>query len=404
MNPKVHKASFTSKLLCLLLFPTVVLIFGQTQTAISASSGTKKADKKGKGLKLDLYADAGFEYNDNIFRLTETQISSLIANDAEDAVSGRFEGMKSVSDFIIEPTLGMRINAKSPLGGKLGLTSWVRYNRYTQNREASYYEGRIKLRNTIGKNGAVSLQGAFLTGFYRKNYLSAVKDANRNGNITKEERTYSPAFYNEYEGLMEYEHNILKNKERTISKLDIRPFIGYHNRSYNTEFHNRDQNIPIAGMGLRFEFSSKVSLDAIYLHEWVSSPNRSEVVLFDETIASVDVNNDGRIKQNAPLSTKIDRSCRRHTIEIGPSWEVMRNITAYAGYERRSTNYITENSLDWEHFNVDAFRRKISAGIRYSIAKAWIAEVEYSRIDDDNDEDGRYAQNLVMATIRYKFN
>jgi hypothetical protein len=404
MDLTAQKVSCTSRLLWSVMLLTIFALLCQAQTAYSESSVKKETKKKEKPLSLDFYAETSFEYNDNVFKLTESQISTMAENAAKDAVGGRFEGMESTSDFIVEPTVGIRVNAKSPLGGKFGLTSWIRYNHYTQNRDASYSEGRIRLKNTIGKNDSLALQGTFLSGFYRKNYLSGVNDTNRNGNITRIERIYSPAFYDEYEGMLEYERNVIKNKESAISRVDARPFIGYHDRSYNAIFHNRDQNIPFIGVGLSGEFGGRVNINIIYLYERVSSPNNFELILFDETISRVDVNGDYKIKANAPLTTKVNRSCRRHTIEIDPSWELAKNFAIYAGYERRTSDYIADNPLDIEHFNIGALRQRISAGTKYSISKAWSAEVEYRRIDDDNDEDGNYLQNIVQATIRYKFN
>jgi hypothetical protein len=404
MNATAEKVSCVSKILCLAPLLAMFSLFGQAQTTNSESSEVNETVKKGKSSKLDFYAETNFEYNDNIYRLTESQILAMNTNAAEDAAGGRYKGMDSVSDYIVAPTIGLKANTRSPLGGRFGLTSWIRYSFYTQNRESGYPEGRIKLRNSVGKNCALGLEGAFLSGFYKKNYLSDVDDANKNGNITREERIYSPAIYDEYEGILEYEHNFIKDKEKRISGIDVRPFIGYNDRSYNSKFENRDQNIALLGVGFNIEFLAKIDLDMNYLYERVSSPNLVELILFDETISWIDVNDDGRIKGNAPLFTDIDRSCRRHTLEIDPSWELAKNFIIYAGYAMRTSDYTSENPLDYEHYGVEAFRQRFTAGTKYNISKAWSAEVEYGRLDDENDEDGNYSQNRIKATIRYKFN
>jgi len=404
MTVTAEKISHTRGFLWLALFLIMFPIFGQAQTTNSQSSETKENNKKGKSLKWDLYAETNFGYNDNIYRLTEFQISAMNENAAEDEAGGRFANMNSVSDFIVEPTVGIKVNRNSPLGGKFVFTSWVRYNFYARNKERNYPEYRIRIKNSIGKNGALSIEGTFLSGFFKKNYLSDINDANRNGNITREERIYSPAVYSEYEWILEYEHNLADDNEKKLSGMDIRPFIGYHDRSYNSKFSNRDQNIPLVGLEFNIEFIARLDLAVSYLYERVSSPNYVELALFDETISSTDVNGDARIKDNAPLLTGIDRSCRKHTIKIEPAWKLAKGLIIYAGYARRTSDYISENRLDREHFNVEAFRQRFAAGTKYDISKAWSVEAEYGELNDDNDEDGSYSQNTFKATIKYAFN
>ena len=127
----------TAPILFLMLFLLLIAASGNAQTANAEFQG------------ISLYGEVGLEYTDNVYRLTEDQISTIEANDQEDITSGRFRDMDSISDYIIEPRIGIRLDSDSPFGGDLRLISWLKYNYYTENDESGFTEGRIRLRNSI---------------------------------------------------------------------------------------------------------------------------------------------------------------------------------------------------------------------------------------------------------------
>ena len=389
----------TLRILCLMPFLLLITAPGQAQMTNPESQG----DKKSSGPELSLYGEVGLEYTDNVYRLTEDQISTMEANDQEDIISGRFKDMDSISDYIIKPQLGIRLDSDSPLGGEFRLISWLRYNYYTKNDGSGFLEGRIRLRNSMGENGTLTMEGNFISGFKKKNYLSGADDINENGNISGDERTYSSATYDEYEGIIAYEHEIIKDKYKKISELDIRPFIEYLFRTYNSTFGNRDKDIASGGVGLHLEFINKIDLEMVYQYESVSSPDNRELILFDETSSVIDVNGDGVIRRNAALVTNIDRSADRHTIEINPSLKLSKDALFYMGYRKRTSKYTSDNQLDIEHYNQKAYRERIRSGIRYDFTKAWSAEAEYSRTKNEDEEDGVYTENNFIFTIKYTF-
>jgi hypothetical protein len=390
----------------ILLLISLLITFsipGKAQASESESAEKKITVKKGSDTQLKLYAETGVEYTDNAFRLTGSQISKLEANAAEDAAGGRFKKMDSVSDYIISPEIGLNFNSSSPLGGKFSMTSWMRYNYYRSNQDSSFPEGRIRLKNSIGQKGALTLEGNFLFGYFKKNYISGVNDLKENGNVTRAERVYSHAVYDEYEGVISYEYKLINNKESRISGLDIRPFTGYGIRRHNSTFSNRDQDIPFLGLEFTLEFLSKIELEMTYKYEGVSAPGNQEFILFDETVAGVDINDDGEIKGNAPLITDIDRSSRRHSIEINPSIKFSKDTQLFFGYRKRVSSYSSDNQLDFEHYNQKAYRDQIRSGIIHDFSKAWNAEVEYSRTAED-EEDGDYSENNFLFKIKYDIN
>lgn len=159
--------------------------------------------------ELSVFTETGFEYSDNVFRLTDDQISTMNENDPDDILSGRYKGMDSLSDYIFKPYIGLKWSSDSPFGGRVRLTSWLRYNFYLKNNDSGFSEGRVTLKNSIGKKGTLSFDGNFIYDYKKKNYLSSIDDINGNGNISKDERTYSAAIYDDYEGIIGYRHEFI---------------------------------------------------------------------------------------------------------------------------------------------------------------------------------------------------
>jgi hypothetical protein len=402
MKKTDHNMAFILRLLLLSALLMAVSMPGEAQTSVSGYSEKREADRQDNDHNIKVYAETVIEYTDNVFKLTESDREKMKANAVEDQASGRFKDMDSDSDYIVSPELGLSLDSNSPVGGRFSLISWLRYDNYTRNPELSHPEGRLRLRNSIGDNGELTLQGSFVCDFFKKNYLSGVNDANANGNIPKSERIYSSAVYDEYEGLVAYQHKIIDVKNNKLSGFDIQPFAGYDVRRYNSTFSNRDQDITFLGFGLDLEFISRIGLEMIYRYEWVSSPGDNELVLFDETVSGADVNGDGEIKRNAPVVTGIDRSSSRYAIEINPSFKISKKARLFAGYEYRITAYDSRNRLDIDHYDLETCRQKISSGIEYIFSKAWSAQAEYIRTDEDEDaEDGDYTENRYLLKIKY---
>jgi hypothetical protein len=368
----------------------------------AAASWAKAADDEDRSGSIKWSAEIGFEHTDNLFHLSQSQEAALEEMEEENVESHRFEDMESMSDTILSPEFGFRYKTDSPMGGKFSIGSRVAYNFHMDNKERNYPEAKITLEQSVGKKGVLSLENEILFDFFKKNYLSAVDDENGNGNIPRDERTYSAASYDEYESILSYEHEVLKNKGQFLSEVDIRPFIGYGSRTYNSIFENRDRNIAMGGVGLVFEFMSRLDLDVIYTYESVSGANGNELVLFDETAADTDVNDDGDIESNAALVTRIDRSSDRYTIEISPSLKFSKDIRLFAEYKKRTTDYQSDNALDIDHYGKTAYREKIGFGIQYDFMKSWSAEVEYGKTDED-DEDDDYTENVFSVSVKCGF-
>jgi hypothetical protein len=350
--------------------------------------------------RLSLFSEFGLEYSDNIFGLTEDQISMMNENDPDDVASGRFQGMDSLTDYILKPRMGIKWY---PDWCEFTLTAWLQYNYHIENSDSGYPEGRVIIKYPINKKGSFIFKGSLIYDYTKKNYLSDFNDINENGNISRDERTYSAATYDEFEGMAGYRYVIADDKDRILSGVNIEPFMGYSVRSYNPIFDNRDKDTAFSGLLIELEFINTISLEGIYRYDDVSSPGKMENILYDETESSVDINGDGEIRGNAPLYTAIDRSSKRHLIEINPSIKLSEDITITLGYSKLTTKYGSDNPLDVEHFYQTAYREKYKSEINYDLSKAWSLKAEYSRTKDDDPEDGLYDENNYMFTIKHKF-
>jgi hypothetical protein len=366
----------------------------------TAQTASRISDKP---KSVEFHAEVEVEQSDNIFHLTDSQQSTLAADAPEDSESGRFDDMASVSDTIISPILGMKYDAQGLGGEGLGLSARVKYNFYRENQEKSHPEARVRLKNDFGKKGTLALEGNFRFDYFKKNYLSGYNDENDNGNIPRDERIYSPAIFDEYEGILTYALELYKNDDTPLSQVDLQPFFGYSTRSYNSPFGNRNREIVFGGLSLSLGFLSRLDLELAYQYENTQYPGIEELVLFDETVFGLDVNGDGEIEGNAPLVTKIDRSADRHTFGVAPSFKITKDLLLFLGYEQRVSMYISDNPLDLDHYANTSYRTRIKAGIGYDVSKSWSTEFEYRLTDDEDEEDGDYSENCFTLSIRYKF-
>lgn len=384
-------------LIALLVFMAVPGFAQEAKMGAGTAGNVKQKDGNFK-----FYVETEMAYSDNVFGLTEEQQSAMDSNDPVYVQNGRFKDMASVSDYIVKPRIGLRYDAESPWGGKMRVTSWIRYNYYTKNEEASYPEGRIRFSQSIGENGTLNVEGNFLLGCFKKNYLSGYDDANANGNVTREERSYSQATYDEYEGMVSYEHEIIDDKDKMISGLELRPYAGVRYRKFNAVFDNRNLDVLFGGIGVDLEFLSSIGLELIYKYERISAPNDHELILYDEEAAGTDVSGDGRIKANAPLATRIDRSADRHTIEIIPSIKLTKDASVYMEYSKRVATNTSDNPLDLDHCHTREYRERIKAGIKYNFSKRWSAQAEYKH-QDEEEEDGDSSEKGYLLSLRYNF-
>ena len=386
--------------LILIAIPAIV----QSKEASYANINTE--EKKSPKHEYKLYSEIGVEYLDNVFSLSDSQITTMRENDVRDQDSGRYRDMESISDYILTPYLGIVFSIDHPSGGKLKIIPWFKYNYYIRNEKSRFPEAGIELTQSIASDGNLSLEGKLLKGFFKKNYILDYNDINGNNNITKDERIYAGAFYDEYEGLITYDHRVVKKKNNKLGiGLNVKPFVGYEARKYNAEFGNRDRKISLGGIGFDFDSKSNVLLNVTYKYERVDYPDGNELALVNEEILGFDINGDGELDRNAALFTNVDRSSTRHTLELVPAIKLRKKWLLSAGYRLRKTLYKSNNQLDLEHYGQSLYKREFKAGIEYDFLKSWSVQFEYTKVDDEGDEfdDDSYILNRYVFAVRHTF-
>ncbi len=362
---------------------------------------SKKKAKKGND-KVEFFAELKTEYSDNIFGLSGEQKDKLNANATEDKVSGRFSGMDSISDYSISPSIMAKYKFKNTPIGKINATGLIRHNLFKENSKANFTEGHIKLEKKINDKNDLKFEGEFAAGKLKKNYISGYNDANKNGNIPREERIYSAAFYDELETTLSLRHRLIKEKNKTLTGLSLTPFVGYRWRDFNSDFNNRDYKLPFAGLKLGFEFKSRFDIEVKYQYGKLDSSSAQELTLYDETIAGADVNGDGKVKSNAPLVNLIDRSCSRKTLEFAASYKLSKKAKFSAEYSNRKEIYSTDNQLDIDRYHRDGSEKKFKSGLKFDLAKDFSAEIEYQKNNNRDSDDDEYSENRYLLSLQLK--
>jgi hypothetical protein len=392
-NPIVKERQFPS-LLVQLIFISIIMLFMMT-------SACRPAYAKDKN-RTEFYVETQIGYSDNIFKLTESQKSKFIENSADDTT--RFEDMDSISELVYSPEIGLKYLLSDSLSGKLELTMSYKYNYFSKNDAASYPEASFKLKKEINKKDELQFKADFIFSRFKKNYMSGVNDINGNGNITRAERLYSKAEYDEYDLSLAYEHVFHKDKKSYIKKASIAPFAGYKKRDFNDTFINRNYSLPYSGVELKVDLQGGIEFEVQYEYGRLNSNADQELFLYDETINGVDVNSDGKIKGNSPVTSLIDRSSTRNTISLASSMELSDTTSFFAEYRHRTEKYTTDNVLDVKRYSGEGFEKEYKLGLELDLPRGWSSKIECCREhakDSDGDES---IEKTFLFSVKKKFN
>ena len=149
-------------------------------------------------------------YDDNVFKLSDGQKSTLENAGAAEALSGRFNDMENKFDFIITPTL--EIEAAGPGMGRreMALKAKVGFNVYTLNRARRHLEVDLSLAQSTSRNGRARVRFDFVPNYFQKNYLFDAVDGDGDGSISPAERVYRRGVYTTWDVSGDYRHRVLR--------------------------------------------------------------------------------------------------------------------------------------------------------------------------------------------------
>lgn len=366
--------------------------------------------------KWNVNIDTEFSYDSDVFGLSNNQIDRLEDERAEDEISGRFDDMDSVDDFILTPRL--RFTAKRP--GFRNLDFQIRpsvlYHFYAQNQKKSHLELGLDLQHEVEAHGMLRLDLNYALNVFKKNHLADATDLT--GEVTDDERVYEPAIYDD--GLVElsYRHRLWKRPKRQESVLGIRRIdgeveVGYRNRRFEGPFENRDEHALWGGTGLDIKFR-RVDLGVNYLFAHINTPGEGEVLIRNEFDFGVDLNGDGdTIDPNIRTEQKVDRSRLEHTIGIKARVKITPKWSGRVGYDVRLQDFQSEEFFDITRVGRDDIRHRVGLGVQWKFAREWSLKLEGEWIQEKaergglpavgEEEEKEYTKQGASLTLSYRF-
>ena len=370
------------------------------------SEASQKKIQKGPLFKIKIETE--LEYNDNVFRLSESQKSRMAEDDQRDAISGRFDDMRSQGDFIITPKIEINSRAFNFLRNKFWIILEFQYNVFINNSKKRYPEGKLELWQSIGENGHIILESVLILNFFRKNYFSGTNALTGNTSISRAERIYSPAVYNKSETRLAYRHRLTKIDKTqkgwfTGFGISIQPLLGIGVRRYKSPFGNRNRNVILGGLEFLFQLGQKIGFDTGCRYEMVKSPDKGELILLDESLKGFnrDLNNDGKLGENALVFTTIHRSRNQLILDLELEIDFIKNWQAFADYRLRLLSYNSPNILDVDHNQRQEIQHRISVGITWRFIKKWFTRIKYERLMDAA-YNKNYTENSIIALLSYQ--
>ncbi len=379
---------------------------------VTQTDDVKEKEKK-SGLKTRFRIS--FESDDNVFRLNDVHKTRLTALDSRNVANGRFTDMESRTDTIVSPGIRLLYRLGNPLVGRKTTIGFdLDYNAYLSNGEASYPEGALRLAFRLSENGLLKAGSEFVVQRFRKNYLSDMKDLNLNGNISLNERFYSPGVYDEFESFIAYRHRLSALDKAAdgfqMPGSTLQLAVGGVYRVHNDPLTNRDRRVTFHEVVLDLDIVRKFGLELRYRLDSISCPDKAETVMLDETTNGfdTDINWDSAKKEYAPWLTLVNRSRVTRTVELKTSFAITRNWKSALEYLQEESDFSSSNPLDVDHFENGKTRERLGIGVGWRITKRWSAGAEYTSVRGIDSEDRgttevEYQQTSIGLSLRYRF-
>ncbi len=372
-------------------------------------------DEDGPSWRWDLDLQDTFEYDSNVFRLSEDLSDRLDSDVSGDRISGRFDDMDSEDDFLISSRARLTAKTDGLDGRQLRIIPGVRYDYFTQNERRSHPEFDLAVEQELGSGREIALDLGYDLDVFKRNYLADATDLT--GNVSAAERVYDHGIYDELSAEVHYRHRLWRKRKRDEPFLDARRIygtvlLGYRHRRYDSPFSNRDRNIGEVGLGLSFDLDGRWDIDVRYLLGVVMTDDGREVLIRDEPDFGVDLNGDGdALDENRRTVQRVDRSRLEHSIEVGVSYRFARNWRVKAGYDFTFQDYLSDERFDTTHRDREDLRHAVRLGVEWEFARRlsleiegrWIREdISRRRLRRDEDEETEYTRFVAAIALSVK--
>ena len=375
-------------------------------TRLSAVAGDSSARPAGrKSWTASVKVEGKGRYDTNVFLLSDHQKTKLQTAGPAEQISGRFNDMNSVSDYIFTPSVKVLTEGPGIAGRRLSLQAGVNYDIYFLNPRRRHFNFDFAVEQATSRNGRVRAKFDYTPNYFYKNYLADA--TNFTSSVTASERVYKPDVYNEGDLTIDYRYRIAGG--RTV----ITARGGYLKQRNRAPFLGHDRNAPHGGGGIDFGLTRWWRIDGGYDYAAVSSPRVQEVMILNEPDFGVDFNNDGDASQMSMRTVQfVNRSHHQQLFHVNARLGFTERSSFEFGYERRLRNFLSKEPFDVLHNGRSDARDSFTAAFSSHLGQNLQLTTGYSYIFQNsslpNDpgvtgEINDYRRSVGFLALAYRF-
>lgn len=281
-------------------------------------------------------------YDSNIFLLSDHLETKLENAGPAEQVSGRFNDMNSVSDFIFTPSAKL-MNSGTGVGGqRMAVELGAGYDIYFLNPRRRHFDFDFVVEQNISRNGRLRVKFDYLPSYFYRNYLADA--TNYTTSVTAAERVYKPDVYSDEDLTVDYRYRFADGRSWVTGRG------GYLRRRNGAPFVGHDRNEPYGGGGIDFGLTKWSRLSGDYDYASVDCPHVQEVMILNEPDFGVDFNNDGDASQMSIRTVQwVNRSHHQQLIHATTRFGYSEGSSLSFNYERRLRTFLSKEPYDIYH-------------------------------------------------------
>ncbi len=342
-------------------------------------------------------------YNSNIWQLDGEDQDRLLADQPGDQISGRYDDLESIEDWIFTPSVRLGAKGPSPFGGKLEAYAELEWQQYAVNTARSHLRARLGAEQKVGANGRLGLDVEFIPDYFHENRLSDATDFT--GSVSSSERVYKAAHYRQIEASLSYRHTLVESDDFSLDGVAA---VGLRLR--NSTFDSRDEFAPPVEIGLRARSWKRVKWKLAFQLEQIDSPGEREVLLRDEPFFGTDLNGDGDlIDVDARAFETVDRSRRETSVIAGVEVEVIEAVSIGLEWKRTRKDWSSGELYDTSHRDRTDTHDEIELTAKVRLSREWEVRFQYeytlqesNRDADPSGESHDYKRNIFVLSVIFR--
>lgn len=297
-----------------LAVPSLVLVFAAAPLAAQDSTRSESVDRS-NAWKVTSRIEASAEYDGNVYLLPTNKRNNVAAPSAAEALSGRYNLMQSFSDVIAVGRAAVVLEGAGFRGRDFSLAPALSYEAFAQNAERRNVAVSLSVAQDLRRDGRLRLRAGYRPDYFARNYLADAVDADVNGTITADERSYQRGDHRELGVELDYRHRLAKSRRSRPFGAFLHVGVGYANRRYDAPFSARDFWGPTGSLRLEVSPRRGIEFETSYEISVLASQVTPQVILLDEPVFGEDFNGNGTTTDlNARAVRTVDRSRTGHVI------------------------------------------------------------------------------------------